>query len=379
MISNSCTRILFVYHDCTQVVETYPKQTTKIPLPKSVDIDSLLITDDKGNIIPFRYKSQHINPRVQDTITVTKNGVNYSGKLISMTDSGVTIYSDNNTIVIRNYDTMTIHNIKTQWSPYIKIEPQDNVITVNYLFSEITWKVVGTGIITDSNINLCISSQITNNTDHNIIAQIYCIAGSISKHRPMPHMMRTLAVEQSLISKIEDYTMYNVGQRKLEQMTVVEMGSNNYPVVKFYEHHTNQPDIRVGYRFKTSQYIPNMTIYMYTNDHNYIGTAEISEYQAREEVDLLLNQSSMVRCETTIQVEEPDKNTKVEYLELKIINNNTNDIFLVVKHDLGNKKLIQSTCPVAKHRGNYLEWYFLIHPNTEESAEYFRCTLNITN
>lgn len=378
-MSNLSTHTLFIYHDCTQVVQVYPKYTKKITLPKSIDLSSLLIVDDRGTIIPFRYKSPRPNPISKDTLTVTKGSLTHTGKFVSMTDTSVTLYLNDMRITIRNYDTLTLHDTKEMWDPYVKIHQQELPVTVTYLFSEITWKAIGTGIITNSNINIRLTSQITNTTDDHMIANIYCIAGSIStaRHPPMPHMMRALAVEPPLISKIEDYTMYNLGEQKLRPTTIVELGTYNYPVVKFYEHYTNQPEIRLGYRFKTSQFIPEMSVYMYTNNHNYLGSTEITEYQSGEEVDLLLTRSSMVRCETTIQVQEIDKTTKVEAMVMKIINNNKDDIFLVVKHDLRNKKLIQTTCPVAKHRGPYLEWYFLIHPNTTESAEYFRC--NITS
>jgi hypothetical protein len=337
--------------------------------------------DDQNNIIPFRYKNKDPNPTPQDTITVTKGSLKQTGKFVSMTDVSVTLLVNDTCVIIRNYDTLTINN-KSEVLRYIKIDQRERPITVSYLFSEITWKAIGTGIITDSNINLRIASQINNTMDHNVIAKINCIAGSISNHRPMPHMMRALAVEVPMVSKVEDYTMYNLGERKLRQTTIIELGTTNYPIIKFYEHHTNQAEIRIGYRFKTSQFIPNMTIYMYTNDHKYLGSTDISEYQADEQVDLLSGATSLVRCETTIQVEEPnikEQHITVEHLETKIVNHNKMDIALIIKHDLGPKKLIDSSCSVAKRRGHYLEWYFLIHPNTEETKELFSCTITLHN
>lgn len=368
------TRTLSIYNDCTQMVENYPKYTEKIPLPKSTDLASLLITDTQGTIIPFRYKNPHPNPH--DTITVIKGSITQTGKLVSLTDTSVILQVNDTSITIRNYDMVTIHDTKMDIDPYIKIKQQEHPITITYLFSEITWKAIGTGIIMDSNINLRIASQIHNTTDHNIIANVNCIAGAISSHRPLPHMMRALAVESPIISKIEDYTMYRLGDQKLKEDTVIELGTNEYPVIKFYEYSTNNTTVRLGYRFKTNEFIPNITIYMYTNDHNYLGTADLDEYQPGEEVDLLLGGTSMVRCETTTQVElQQEADSRVEHVETKIINHNTEDIFLVIKHHLGPKKLIHTSCQIAKQHDQYVEWYFLIHPNDDATAEYFRCSI----
>jgi hypothetical protein len=362
-------RILFIYHDCTQIIEKYPSCTKKIPLPKSIDLSSLLITDDRNNMIQFRYK----NPK--DTITVTKGTLTHTGKLMSLTDTSVTLYLNDTSITIRNYDTLTVHN--PPGHPYLKID-HPRPITVNYLFSEVTWSPIGTGIITDSHLNLRIATQINNNTNHDINATVNCIAGSISKHHPSPHAMRTLsilAMESPTVSKVEDYTMYELGQQKLKQINIINLGIINAPMVKFYEHHTNEPSVHLGYRFKTTQFIPNINLFMYTKDHKYLGTTTLEEHQSNEEVDIVLGGTSMVRCETDISVEEPEKNIRVEHVEIKIINSNIEGIFLLIKHLLGPRKFIQSTCPIAKQHDGYLEWYFLIPPT---NTQYFKCTITST-
>ena len=374
---------IVIYQDLGHCVVSYEGLTSRIPLPKSVDLESLMVVaDDK--IIPFEYFSEVSGVINQSQlVTVIKGAYKITGKVISSDANQITVLSNNDVVSIRNYD-MVKKTTSDGDLPHLKIAKINQPITVSYLLSGLKWNCIITALIKESTVYLRLTGHIT--TETKINGDVILVAGAISRNQksPRPMFTRALAMESDdevTSSKVEDYTKYEIGRQVLRPNNIIELKQFTYPIFKFYEYKINQ-EVHLGYRFKTADFLPSATTYLYVEDQKhltYIGSTDLKEYQANNEVDIIMGGTSMVVCETTLTSSKDAKIT-TDTVVVDIVNHYTNSIYLVIKHHIGTGELVSTTC-AGKRKGNYLEWYFEIPSGTEEISkkEQFSCTLVIKN
>jgi len=105
---------LSIYSKSSHFIQKYSQGTTLVYLPKFVDVSSIVIVDETGVILPFSYVSETLLDKTYQAINdkldviVTKNGINYTGKIISLDSDNVMINTSNKIISIRDYDSFAI-------------------------------------------------------------------------------------------------------------------------------------------------------------------------------------------------------------------------------------------------------------------------------
>jgi hypothetical protein len=255
-------------------------------------------------------------------------------------------------------------------------------------------------------------------TENDITANTTLVSGNIYQNRsqnyeaaafaPRARLMSAPASsEQAETSMLEDYTKYDVGHRIIHEQDIVELGTWSFPFVKLYIHDTNDEDtVKFGYRVIAPGFIPACSVNVYSIDSNkmidsYLGSDTIKESQKDNEVDIMLGESTMLQCESSLivndmiildemtarqynlpletfinkteinnekrQRDDRQWHVLVEDLTIKITNHNLKSSMLLIRHFVGDKMIVDTRCMnYSKRKNSYLEWYFQI-PETKEN------------
>jgi hypothetical protein len=347
-----------IYSNSAHILQHYT--SSPIILPTCTNIDSIILTNSSNNIIPFSYISSK-----PDQVTVTKNNQSFYGKISNLDNNNITITTPDQSITIRNYDTLSSNITHSQL-----LFDQPNV-TLSYLCSNINWSCIGTALIDGTNLMLRLAAHIVNDTENTLEGNIKLVSGAVRQkvhELAAPRAMVLSDTPKVSISKAEDYTVYDVGSQKINKHHIVELGTQNYPITKIYEHRTNSPGTKFGYRFIATGFIPDCNINVFKGE-TFVGTAHINESQKSDDVDVFFGLSSIIHCESSVAVKD-----KLEEIHVDIKNHSVDDIVLIVKHYVGNKAVTVQCQSYKKRKDGYIEWYFNI-PGSESGV--FECRISI--
>jgi len=419
--NNPISSKLTIYSKSGHIVQKYNDNPKLITLPKSVKISSILILDSNGNIIPFTYIPEtNLSVALTDRSTGEKVEANViksdkisKGKILSFDSNNVTLMKDDQIINIREYDYITVGISDDFTRPRLLLNNISQSFTLSYLLSNISWNCIGTALIdnTKNLMYLRLAGIINNNTESDISADTILVSGDVyqnnSSESSMYKSRAVFAASSAPISNpqvetsmLEDYKKYKVGNRLIHNKDVSELGTSTFPIIKLYIHNTTDDNIvRFGYRFTAKDFIPSSSINVYSinkdNDiDGYLGSNEIEQSQNGDEIDIILGESTMLQCKSSIIISdvEVDNDTAHKYnlptirdkswhittedLKVDIINHNTSPSSLVLKHYVGNKKLVDLRCQQYKDRKNgFIEWYFQVPPMSDSKPrrENFTC------
>ena len=413
---------LTIYSKSGHIVQKYNDNPKIIKLPKSVKISSILILDSNGNIIPFSYIPEtNLISALTDRSTGEKVEANViksdkisKGKILSFDSNNVTLLKDNQMINIRDYDYINVEISDDYTRPRLLLSNNiSQSFTLSYLLSNISWNCIGTALI-DNNKNLMylrLAGIINNNTESDISADTILVSGDVYQNpisETPTYKSRAVFASASVpmsspqveTSMLEDYKKYTVGNRLLHTKDVAELGTWTFPIIKLYIHNTNDNNIvRFGYRFTSKDFIPSSSLNVYSinkdNDIDaYLGSNELEQSQNGDEIDIILGESTMLQCKSEIIINDVevdndlahkynlpiihDKSWHIttENLKVEIINHNTTPSSLVLKHFVGNKKLVDLRCQQYKDRKNgFIEWYFQVPPMSDSTPrkDHFTC------
>ena len=141
------------------------------------------------------------------------------------------------------------------------------------------------------------------------------------------------SVESTTQTDLEDFKKYNVGMKDIKAQNIIELnGEKEIPNIKLYFHQTNTQKVKFGYRFTAPSYIPKCSTNIYTNTMEYLGTTQIAEHQTGDELDIIIGESTIIKCVSTItQIETPmDENTAKIYK----LNNTDKMKWYIITEDL---------------------------------------------
>jgi hypothetical protein len=401
-----------IYSRSAHIIQKKKYQDGTIMLPKFVNVSSILLLDEDNNVIPFSYLSE-INSNTVPTdrltgnkveVQVIKNEKTIKGKILSITQDNVTLLSNNQVINIRKYDQvlMPVADDLTQPQLLISSEYNNNILTLSYLINNISWECVATALIDEENnmMYLRLAGDITNNTEFDINAETTLVSGDVYQQHSEPTykesrmLMASAPSNKVSSSMLEDYVKYNVGERLIRNKDVAELGTISYPINKLYIHKTQDGNVKFGYRLTATEFVPACTINVFSYKEtidSFLGSTTIEEKQVNDEVDVMLGESSLLQCNSTVivsdditidneekskkyklSVEEKQWHVVTEDINVEITNHTNKNTFLIIKHYVGNKLLVDIGCEAYKKRNNgYLEWYFDIPASTNK--ETFTC------
>ena len=422
-----------IYSRSGHVVQSYNAGTNKVTLPKSAETASIVVIGSGGTVVPFSYVPEtNIEKALvrrstgdKADVTVIKGDKTIEGKILSLGSEDVTVISDGEISNIREYDQVSVSTTEDYTRPHLVIN-WNSPFTISYLLSSISWSCVGTALIDNQKnmMYLRLAGNIVNNTESDIVADTVLVSGDIYQYRTNPGtryesamyssdtaMVKAASRSENLVERslLEDYTKYNVGNRTIRNKDIAELGTSSFPVIKFYIHETNgDGSVRFGYRFTATEFIPSCSLNVYSVDNaynidSYLGSNEIGESQKNDDIDIILGESTMLQCKSEIVVSDavvPDEETAKRYnlpldsfkrkqegssngnkkegdwyiitedLKVEITNNNKNASSLILRHYVGNKKLVTLRCQTYKERKNgYIEWYFQIPPKSGDAPQ----------
>lgn len=412
-ISNKLT----IYSRSGHIVQQYSRGTPRVILPKSAEVDSIVVIGSDGSVIPFSYVPEtNMGIALTDRATgaktdilVIKNGETLTGKVLYLDSNNVVIANSNKITNIREYDRVEVAVSDDNTRPYIIIR-QDSDFTLSYLLTKIAWSCVGTALIDDKRniMYLRLAGNIVNNTESDISAHTTLVSGEVYQQRSSPKntvaqygapramlaSMAPISSQKVRSSVLEDYTKYDVGSRTIRDKDVAELGSWSFPIIKLYIHQTDEENVvRFGYRFTASEFIPSALVNVYSITQvrtidSYLGSNEIEESQKGDDIDILLGESTMLQCSSEVIISEvvTDEAMAQEYnlpsstggnekwhittenVTVSITNHNRKQSTLVLKHYVGKKLLLDTRCQQYKRRKDgFLEWYFEVPARTGEN------------
>lgn len=419
---------LTIYSQSGHLIQQFPAETKIVTLPKSVEIESIVAIDINGQIIPFSYLSPtSIGTSLTDRqtgekvdVTVIKDDSNIKGKIINQDSNSITLLTASGITIVREYDQLIVNlNSADQdvTRPRLNLE-SSQPFTISYLISNIAWTCIGT-ILVDHESNqmyLRLAGNITNNTETDISAMTTLVSGEVYQNRPHQDVHRAakvfMATPSPMVSQqvetnlVEDYIKYEVGERLIQNKTIVELGTSVYPINKIYIHQTNKRDrVSWGYRFRATGFIPSCSVNVYSIDTNrtidaYLGSNDIRESQTDDEIDIVLGESTMLQCKSSVVISDVKdeailKQYKLpteeqidgvarswhiitEELTVEITNHNPNSAILVLKHPVDNNPILNVECQAFKQRKDgFIEWYFEIPSKFENQPrkETFKCKI----
>lgn len=440
-VKEAISNRLIIYSRSGHVVQKFPQGAKLITLPKSVEIASIIAIDSDGSIVPFSYMPETnmgialTNRSTGEKVeaSVTKEGNIINGKILSLDANNVTLMTGNQITNIRKYNSVSVGINEDVTRPCVIIEYNSKPFTLSYLLSSISWTCVGTALIdnTKDTMYLRLAGNIVNDTESDITADTVLVSGEIYQYRGNQdfHAKNALYTPKALVASapmngthgsnkmqtemLEDYVKYKVGNRIIHTKDIAELGTWVFPIIKLYVHETNDNNkVRFGYRFTAQEFIPSCSLNVYSIDANnnidsYLGSNDIEESQKNDEVDIMLGDSTMLQCKSSIIISNDiivqDEETARKYnipletfaknyqrhddsewhliiedLNVEITNHNIKPSLLVVKHYVGNKLLIDLKCKSYKERKNgYIEWYFQVANNMgiKPRKENFTCQI----
>lgn len=393
---------LTIYSRSAHMVEYVQQGVSSVLLPQSTEIASIVAIDADGGIVPFDYypetsfynllSNRSTGDRARAVVKQGQNVVN--GEILTLNDENVTLLSEDGLVrTFRKYDNISVRLRDNITRSRIRFAHNDKPITLSYLLSDIRWVCVGTALIHNNVIHLRLTGNIQNNTEKNYHAHVALISGTVNQNRyaqesSAPRMMMASASAPNHVSSglVEDYTRYDVGEQLITEQSIVELGVWAFNAAKIYIHQTQERDIvRFGYRFDATEFIPQCSVNVYSVDDNncvdsYLGTDEINETQKDDNVDLILGQSTRLQCETTIESSEQlnEENSQkirvlTENITVSIKNYNSERVILILKHFVGDRRILKHSCEYQKRSKGFLEWHFFVP--AQSSNETFTCEI----
>ena len=398
------TRSITIYSHTAHIKELYAAGTNEIMLPKSAELQSIMIVTVKGNILPFNYidaaaialTNRHNGEQI--TAIVKKNNDIVTGEVLSYDSDSITILLDETAVTIRHYDKIEFTNLAGNTRPYLIVAASTQNFTVSYLLSTIGWQCIGTALYDNTRdiIVLRLAADVTNNTELDLIGELTVVSGDVQQQRRQAS--RTMVANNNMLmarpsmssetteNKIQDYHKYNVGARTLYNNNILELGVWEIPALKIYVHYISSFNIvEYGFRATSSEYIPAATVNVYEIQNgsigSYLGSDIIDIVPVNKQFDIMVGATSAVLCESTLTTVDKEiesktgttttttteitKHNVTDTLRVNITNTTPQQLWLVIKHFIGNRKFVSSTQNVDRLKDGYLEWYVNTNPSQQ--------------
>lgn len=369
---------LIIYPDLGQVIQKRsPGSNKSVFVPSTIDTASIIALSSEENVL-----STSIIPTNREKIgqnvslyIVHKGDKRYTGTLVVMDDNIVTLWTGKNIISIREYDTIQ-QNL--EYIEHQTVELTDEAVQLSYLFTGISWKCVGTGLISDDKLQLTLSAMVSVKPEPALpmrFDSIKFVSGTLSQPSPNANTRSTLMAMKTSPSRVEDNIVwdyeYEVSYQKLDKTFKLE--NYTFDSSKFYSHYIGTDTTQFGYRFVPKKALPacSITVYAYDNNMvgNYLGTVALNATTADKEAQLILRDttkiSSQSRVEHSERIEEKEGVKTTVYsdiITLTVTNQLNRNIRLVCSFWIGDREVTNVSRQVLSWENGMLKWEFTISP-----------------
>jgi len=389
-----------IYDNNTHIIKYYKDGIDNIYIPKYVDITTVLIMNENAELIPYTYNKNVLFGTEEwvekygneISVIIKKKNETYSGKIVSIDKNNILLNTEKSLVNIKDYDAIIVDkkfnnnnfsNNNFSNNNFSNNNFNDDIFVINknikniyvsYIVNNITWKSKCIGLLNnnDKTINFKIIGSISNTNDRFFKGKTQLIS---SKN----HKSKT----KNLFALSEEYIKYEIGEKTIENTVIEKLVDFTSKAIKIYEHDTKEIDkVKFGYKFPVEYHIPECQIDMYMKENKlkYMGTYNIKETKNGSNINLIMGLSDMVKCVSTSTTDEivgtaeilasyniqsTDNNVKISNTDIavSISNDNTEKSQLIIKHYIGDSKLISLSCQNPnKTENGYLYWYFELLP-----------------
>ncbi len=418
-----------IYSRVAHMTQKHSGQTASITVPKSILLNSVVVTSENGSIVPFSFVPSSVRLTDRSTgkrlfVNVEKGSNIFSGEVLSLTDADARmIMADSSVMFVHNYDTATIRNGSDSSQPQLVFSTLNkDPFTVSFLMSGMSWLCTCTAFLSPNSEEMTVrlAGSITNDTEADIIAsKARLVAGDVFQPEPVfspremtsaeshPVMLQSAAMRPTssspfgMAKKLEDYVSYDIGERVIRAKDVAEIGFFRVSVQKVYLHSTHQSNVTsFQYQFKTPQFIPNSDVFVYKEQKDappsFVGASAFRERQKGEKVKIPIGLTSELRCTTEIITREfpitsteEAKKWKLEWeklpqestwfvvdeeVKLTIVSHRKVASKLKIKHFIGNRTLLESPLCMngGVQKGDKVVWNVEVTPNRTSQ---FQCVV----
>ena len=384
-----------IYNDHAHVRLRLDRGRHTLAIPEAVRMSTICAYDSNLEPLTWNYIDGRINvTKIKNVVaSIDKNGIEYNGVIIDISDTKAIIKREDGTIMtINNYDTVTITDIFTG-NQEIVIDVEDNAI-VSYIIDKVRWECVGTVLIDTEKEELYwrLAGMITNESDSSLNGMCYLLSGDVANRDYSPKMMtRSLAFASESNSNgglVEDNVSYDVGYRQIANKDMAEIGSYNLAAKKMYIYDIGDDSTKYGYVFVAEEYIPacNITVYTTSGDQigPHVGTDRVAETRSGKEVKILLGTTTKVQGKTIQNINRQkitekeiaqynlQRYSEVEYyittnsIDLELKNYNDTVSTVRVQYYIGYAQLLDCTLvPYSRNSQEYIEWNIELPPGSE--------------
>lgn len=292
-------------------------------------------------------------------------GDNYTQVSQSVTDRYVNLIEDHLKDTITVFDHNNIANGFTLSENILKlVSPVHS--SVNYLINGITWECISTILVEGNTIELLVNAHIKNDKGEQ---ECYIVLNTFNQARSNEHHRYTMAESKSsnmIESNTLDRFSYDLGLQILSSYTVIPLDRLLMKFIKVYSNDISSGITNLYFRVNTNSYIPQCKGMIYSGDKYFISRT-IDEQQPNDLFDILISETSKIRCKSVVSRSSCDDGVEVLNTITEIINHTDEDANIELKVYVGDR-LINS------ENYNVKDGYLII--NVIVLSE---LTVNITN
>jgi hypothetical protein len=202
---------------------------------------------------------------------------------------------------------LEIPEVEADLLPYIKISKPATLnksVHLTYIFSDISWDCIASGIIARGSMLLRLAAHVVNNTNMSISCDTYVVSGQVNTiSTPSYRQFSGLttaprayspAVQSEASGGMSDNLLtYSLGKRRIGKTNIIELGTLTLPVSNIYVHTLLSNVTQYGYSFIAPGAIPSCNVNIYLNSiDNYIGADTIMSTVKDMNVQLLLGKTT---------------------------------------------------------------------------------------
>ena len=287
-----------------------------------------------------------------DEVIVEKNGEENIGLLKKITDEYVDIQVEDSICRILEYSKVTQKDKKTS----ILVERPTKL---TYLFKGISWKPIYALDIKET-------------------ASLSCNANILSKQKIEGNFKLVYGKDTN---KEKRKTVYDIDNETIQGEEIVPLFmEDNIEISKFYCHDANINTLEYGYFFVSSHFLPEGEIYVYKNTE-FIGQFHFLESKEKTSIELMLGESDLLTCVSSLEINELSEDEKDQEIENKetirtVLNNqNDEDVDLTIRYYIGDRKIKYSEPQYTARINNCLEWDVVVYKQEEEGESSFEAIL----
>lgn len=359
-------RELDIYRNGARVYEYYQTQGNQsdyiIELPNDLNLvdGSLSIRDDNGAPILYHMIESEGSDKV------FKNGEVTVGRILERSDREVTILikrssTDFVRIVIPRYDAIELANAKQLIMIPGRTDARIRRLIISYPLPGLRWIAKANFLLDRKAIQM--AGLVNNDSENEISGETKLIAGTVNQMTNQPFKVQSRGLAMAAMGTQAssyndsnstddantdgDLQIYKVGDQSFRpgMAELISIFNRDLEAEKIYVHIIGQEGTSMGYQFTANDFFPTSEVSVYDRNR-FLGIATLKESRKGDQVELLIGQSTVVKCESVIARIQLTPAELLERLPATVIPDYYND-WKIYYDDFRYSAINRGTIPAA--------------------------------